>query len=470
MAIIFGTKIEIPPFEENILAEIVQRRGEREMMSCFLDEPSLNGEPRLSEIIQQARSSSELTAGISGDLKEETAGFIAKKMKRARTSADLSLYEDIKLRLVEQIEGGKIGKYARMARLTASKEKLLFGLPEKLKKSEAILVGKIRSDIRPGDVSSYLVQLEIRRVINLLSKDLFFAINRGLDKDKALQFMAIFYELKKRQSAVPTNEEIVKLAVAEALLKGANLELIHLKCPRYKYPEGKKLEIIDHCDDEIVKTKEGPLLRLAENDLLANLSEIKQIFLSYSINTSLKILIMDQDIDDHIPTINNPFSKNTDLVQIMTAMERYKSVIELKTQGKGDRVEFLRSHLDQFGLLSEFNRIRANVLRDFVQGRGGVPARFVEAEVDDYYEKNKARMAVDYGRSFARDIAYAKLATMQALGVLRKIPNGRPFFLIEEDRKNENSFIGGVRSTALPVFFAKLRNTETFSRKIKMLK
>lgn len=40
---------------------------------------------------------------------------------------------------------------------------------------------------------------------------------------------------------------------------------------------------------------------------------------------------------------------------------------------------------------------------------------------------------------------------MQALGVLENV------LLVEEDRGDDNRFIGGIRGSALPVYFTQLR-------------
>ena len=122
-----------------------------------------------------------------------------------------------------------------------------------------------------------------------------------------------------------------------------------------------------------------------------------------------------------------------------------------------DNVLFLRQYLELENILGHFDKVRSDHLRKLQSGGGILSEGYVESRVNYRFESNARIFTDDPGRDFARIRVYAQLASLQALSVLKGKNNSSPRILIEEDREDENKYIGGNNASALPVIFIKLR-------------
>lgn len=168
---------------------------------------------------------------------------------------------------------------------------------------------------------------------------------------------------------------------------------------------------------------------------------------------------MDQDLKDHfLGKSSQPVFAEGCFQEAERNGGLYLENIRKAVAGKDLVAEGLRPYLARKKLLDMFDREREKELERLYSGVSKMPEGFVESRVNYRYETNKEILVDDSGRDYARERTYAQLATLQTLGVLRQ--QTEPFILIEEDKGEENNYIGGHGNTALPVFFINLRDQQ----------
>lgn len=462
---VFGIKIEIPQYEklddlEGFLEVVVKKKEERVILRKFLLASSLNDQGRFEEIKSQSREQ-DYSITPEGNLKDQVTEFCIERLKGVPTSVGISLYEDLVLQLIESNGSSNSRHYAKRLRLKGEvKQDIPGSFPGDHKQSEALIVGKLRGDIGKEEFKEYLAQKAIKTKIGVIIKDLFFAINHGLEKEKVLQFMGILYELRRLQTAEPTNEKVFRENLVDSIKSGNELTLVHIKCLRFTYPYGNRLELLVDCEDKLVPTKDGGRhYPLSEKQIIARLQRIRDIFIAFGIRAKLLILLSDQDLLDYFPYGNGAgMVPDSDVKKAGFSFRQYEE--KISSFLGAESVGRLREHLRQKGLLAKFDLLKEGVLQELKRGKGNLNQGFVESRVNYRYESNKKIFVIDPGRQFARDRVYSQLASLQALEVLGINNNGQRgnLLLIEEDRGDENAFIGGYKKSALPVFFTQLRD------------
>lgn len=454
-ASVFGTRLEFTVLnnhddEDRLLTEVARKREERDILRSFICGSSFDRCQRIKEIYQRAKMSA---ADIDFDFSKERDRVVNRSIGRLRETKTLfgvSTYTDLLLRIVLANSIGRDRKYIQGI-LRGKTRGPMPRIADRLKAAEGMLLAKIRSDVGPNHCRRLLEEKEVVNSLREIAKDLFFAVNSNLDSGKVVQYMSLMYELRKRQVALPTNYSTIRQNILRAL-SGDEIRLIHLKCPRYAYPGGRHLTVIDHLGDEHVSTKAGEIfLHPGENELYERLGNLLRLFEVYDIPAALYVLVMDQDLEDHFPVD----SADSSLVVARFSLARLKDKIKLKFPQGLANVDFLREYLSRHELLCKFDCQRLVALSMLRGGISQYPEGFVESSVDYRTQANNRILAENPGRQFARDRAYAQLATLQAIGVLAETGN---LMLIEEDRGEENTYIGGVGKSCLPVYFTKLRN------------
>lgn len=456
--LVFGTKIEVPKAilkseTESLVGEILKRRNERRLFFKLLDSPSLAQGSVLEEIIQTAANTFICDSDMPS-VKDKTFNFYLQKLHQGKTLAGLPVFQDLVLRLVEQNSTGPIRDYARLAREGKFKGKMPRMVAD-LKKAESILTGKLGESIGEKEISSYLQRENLKAILRSLAGDLFYALNHSLSDSKAITFVRCQYELRKRQTALPGNSKKMMENLSCSLKNNSTFHLYHLKCLRFVYPYGTRLLLLEDTNDLRVPTKNGQYHQpLGETNLAQNLLSVDNIFRRLGVSVKLHLLLSDQDLIDYFPHGGSGIVPDSDLNQAYLSLRKYQ--YNLSRLLPDVEVHLLSEFLKSQGVFSEFNLQKENILSALTRGTSLLPGGFVEDRVNYRYESNKNIFRCDPGRQFARDRVYAQLSSLQALGVLGKIPDFG--FLIEEDRGDENNYIGGIRSNSLPVFFTKLRD------------
>lgn len=459
--VIFGTKIELPKYDfpertNALTAELFRRKDERVLAIRFLGEKLSNGQSCL-ECLKKGLAEEDYSQERIEELKQPVFDFYVKRLKKECNNGR-PVYDDLMLRVAEELASGTAKSFIRSSRLTGLKTEIPFGVPGILRKAENLILGKLAGDLGPKEYRYYLQEMAIRERLKQVSQDLFFARNFGLNDEQALKFMGLFLEMRLRQTAMPTNLKLLRSNIAGAFLQEGELEVINLKCLRYGYPRGQAFEVINHCGDDMVLTKEGENYPLAgDGKVLESLEHSGEIFRYYLPDTVYRILVMDQDLKDHF------LGKSSQQVFAEGCLQKaerncglYLENIRKAVASKGLVAEGLRSCLARKKLLDIFDRDREREFGKLYSGVSKMPEGFVESRVNYRYETNKQILASDPGRDYARERTYNQLATLQALGVLRQ--QTEPFILIEEDKGEENNYIGGHGNTALPVIFVDLRD------------
>jgi len=460
---IFGQTIDVPRvngsgkyFDEK-LKKIVERKEERRVMRGFLDDRSLAGKIRFEEIVDKVRTKVEVPDGeLDSQQRDLATRFYIERLKSQPSGQADSLYHDLALRLVRN---GKRASFRKQLDKLQRKKIAVTDLPDtfpgEFKKAETLLVGKIRSEIGRREYQSYLHHKELLSQLRVIAQDLFYGINSGLSPEEVERYMAVRFELRKLQESVPTNSRELRKTIVRAIRSGKELTLIHLKCLRYTYPRGESLVLIDHMGDVQVETKTGGThLPRSEKDIFSRLDTLVQLFKSYGIDARLLVLISDQDLIDFFGPEQEVFTRE-EIEKAYRSMTRYKNC--LSEAARNGKVAYFRKYLKDQGYLRYFEQKRKSVLRELKTGKSDLPESYVESCVDYRCEADYQIFVEPPKRKSNRLRVYKQLASNQALGVLRDVQGGL-FFVVEDDRGNANSFIGGVGRSALPVYFTKLRD------------
>lgn len=278
--VIFGAKIELSgcDFRERAKAmavELFRRKDERQLAVEFLGEKLSDGRSCL-ECLEKDLAKESFSPEEMAELKQPVFDFYVKRLKEEGNNGR-SIYDDLMLRVAEELASGVAKSFIRSFRLTGQKSEIPFGVPGILRKAENLILGRLTSDLGPDEYKRYLQEMAMRERLKLISQDLFFARNFGLNDEQTLKFMRLFLEVRLLQMAPPTNLRTLRSNIAGAFLQGGGLEVINLKCPRYRYPKGHSFELIAHCEDDAVVTKEGENYRLVgDRKVLEGLERLGQ--------------------------------------------------------------------------------------------------------------------------------------------------------------------------------------------------
>lgn len=447
-------------FEKN-LSEVVEKTREKRIMKKFLDGKSLSGKRRLKEIIEGVSLDiNSLEGKLDSSQRDLVTQFYTDNLKAKASNQSDSLYHDLAFRLVKIEKSFDFKKQLnRFQRGKIAVTDLPDSFPGEFKKAETLLVGKIRSEIGEKEYRSYLRHKELMVRLRIIARDLFYAVNSGLSPEGVEKYMAVRFELRRLQESVPTNSNKLKKNIVTAIRDGVQLELVHIKCLRFTYPYGKRLQIIEDLEDSPVPTKNGGLhYPLSEEKALDRLRHIFNIFTEFGVPVKMVVLLSDQDLIDYFPTKDCSFLPAEDIEKAPNSIERYKE--KLNRAIDFGEVDYFRDYLHQRNQLKKFDQIREETIQELQRGKSIYPESLVEERVDYRCQSNESIFVNCPDRQFARERVYAQLGSLQALTVLGL--NGerenRPVILIEEDYGDQNKYIGGKRRSALPVYFTKLRN------------
>ena len=436
---LFGITIEAPGLNaghyfDELLISVAKKNSERDVLRQFLT-------PRISEIITQAKVESAATE--VNDFRPQTVDFYLSQLKST------GVYEKMVLKVISSDHQFSSAKTAKDI-LDGRRPELSSTFPGDHKKAENLVVGSVNSAIGPSECREYLTRKTVKTKIQDIAKDLFYAVNHGLSAEQSTRFIGIIYDLDKIKTADFTNPIRIKENIIHSLQTNKPLNLIHIKCLRFTYPYGNRLQLIDHTSDCQVPTKLGTIHHPAsEVGYFNRLNNIQSVFSNYGVTTNLHILINDQDLSDYFPNnTGDGIIPDVDLVNAKTDMDNYHHHLASIVDGS---VKYFRQYLSDHQLLEKFDSYRLTTLNNLNRGLSVIPENLIESRVNYRYQSNTKIFSVNPGRQFARQRVYAQLASLQALSVL-----GRDDILVESAKGEEARLIGGYKTGALPVIFTKL--------------
>ena len=456
---LFGTKVRIEAFRRldllnTLSAEVAKRSDERKILENFLLLPSASGVDRFAELTRDSEDIAKNDLLVNG-ARDVVVDYVQKQMGNLTTGVGVSIYRDLVLQVIEK-EGDKscriVAKAMRQGKSFTS-DQLPASFPVANNKAETLLQGKIRSEVGDDEYRDYLCAKRLKSLVCVVAKDLFTGVNNGLDPDKVLNFMGIMYELRKLETAVPTNTQRIKNNIIQALMSGSELKLLHIKCLRFTYPEGNRLQLIEHSDDVEIRNKGGEIYRpVGEKNLIPRLVNVGNILEAFGVRVRMIVLLSDQDLLDYFPNGGGGMVPDSDLAVAKGSLEKYKKALQV--QDERIEVIYLRNYLRTHGSLAEFDRRRNGSLRKLTSRNSFLSEGLVESRVNYRFESNRKIFVNDPGRHFARERVNSQLASMLSLGVL----GGQETIVVEEDRGEENKLVGGTGKDSLPVVFIKLRD------------
>jgi len=442
-----------------LLEKAVKKPSERKILRYFLEDSSLSGVSRLQELEAESERIAQETIvdKIPNNYRQGVIDLYLGRLKTDRVTDGTSLYLDLIYRLILN-QNPKLARDIRKLRSgVIAPTDMPRSFPKQFKKAEALLIGKLRSELGSEQFRRFLAYQGLAQRIRSIAKNVRFAINNGLNERQTARFLGLVYELEKNQAAQPTNARGFKDTIVRAIFSGETLDLIHIKCLRFTYPYGNRMCLIPHIADTQVPTKDGGLHRpLSEVKLFSRLTAIVNIFSYFGVRVRQLILLSDQDLDDYFPNGGEGVVPNEDILAARQDLACYQKAVETATEAE---VYYLRDYLFQTGRLSAFDQKRQSVIAVLKLGKSHLPEGFIEERINYRHASNLRIFANPPSRQFARDRIYAQLASMQALAVLgSKSPDACGVILIEESKGDENQFIGGVKKSALPVYFVNLRD------------
>jgi len=440
---VFGTNLEIPmitqtPIIEEVITQVASKNDERQTLRQCLDRPVVD--------IITGNAQAEV------DSLSDDQALLARPKTIAQALKQKDTIEALILNLIVQEANLECRKYIEAYR----KGKVCTppdSFPKAHKQAQAIIEGQIASSVGVNQCRQFLVNESIGRQIRAMSKDLFFAINNGLDVDQQVRFTRLMFDLLQIQTADSTNPRGVRKTIVDSIKSGKPIDIFHVKCLRFVYPYGNRVALLESTKNTNVPTKNGSFHQPPkEAEFASRLLALKSIFNKYGILVILTLLLSDQDIFDYFPQNSETNLPIEDIRALSVSLDIYHQHLNEIFISQANVIN-LRDYLDSVGLLDMFDCQRQSIIDSLSRG-SGLPERYVEEKVDYRTESNSKILTNPPSRHAVRARVYAQIASMQALSVLSATNS----ILIEEDRGNDNKFIGGYKSTALPVLFVQLRD------------
>lgn len=455
---VFGLTIELnrqkaDDILSRILPEVAKKSDERKTLFEFLKSESLLGVIRIEEIIE----------GLDRDKKQVDVipiNQIPEIIKFYKDQNGGKLYKQLVFKVIEagNTNSSKVAK--RLIRgEEISMSNLPYGFPGDYKKAEAIIQGKLRSDIGIKEYHEYLAYRDLKGQIKDISRDLFFAINSGLDKDGIMSFVGVLYELRRLQTELPVNAFGLKDSLLSAIKDGQEINLVHIKCLRFVYPKSGGVEILTDTEDVVVDGVDGKYSPKSERNLFNRLDNVRAIFTRNGIKSRFRVCCSDEDLHLLFPE-NNKYLKRE---QYDKAVKNARNYIESLEQSYGQDFSFCTINQIANTISEKYSKFRTAILNDIRAGGG----KFVD---QNYFEKDRVDHQYAYyqqllGKSYSREEARRSIAEQTASVIsLSEILNeiGKNVILIEENRYGENKLIAGGK---FPVVFVKLRDEANFDIK-----
>jgi hypothetical protein len=332
--------------------------------------------------------------------------------------------------------------------------------PTIFSRGQALLMTKTRVLVGRDfatEARDYLIQRYEREEEEKLEKDQRLFLSLGLSLEKADKAAALCFDLRGVASAPTINESLFKKAIAKAIQEEKPLDLVHIKSLRYTYPEGKRLVVLNHLDEELSAGFGDERRRYpGEKIILARLGRIMELFCSYGIKPRLTVLVADNDLEVLFPPSNRLVSP-TEVLKARKMGEEYISEFAGKASLLTKDIFLLTDYLALLQISETYEKIRLKILEDIKGRRQLVKETVIEERVNHQFEHYREMFGARYTRSEARNTAYGQIANLLMLSVVFESFPGLPVVIID-DRGRENRLIGGFNPGSSAIFLTKVKD------------
>lgn len=439
---------------DKIVNSVLKRDSERKVFNDFLKSSTSDGEIVIQELARSAKAEAEekLETGF-GVGKDELVNFATLKLKQ-NSLHGISEYDSIVRKIVEELEPSfkKLHVSLKSGKFDG---RLPLGYPDTCKKAAGILEGKIKDDIGRLELP-YLTEKILTEKIRLYSREMFFCINNG-SPEIARNYLCLRHEMYKLRSAEELNSNDIKNAIIRSLITDKELVILSPKCMRFTYPEGNRLKILNHIDEEIIIKKDGSKYLLTqENKYLLELIKIKNIFESYGIRTNFKVLVMDRDLLDYFPEDGGGIVPSDDIEKSYQYINEYINKLSEYLISHGIETTSFTNFLSP-ELLKKFLSLKNERLSRAKRGEL-MAEKFIEERVEYYFESKKNIFKNAPDRQFSRDRVYSELVSQQSLDIFNYIYDN--YIVVSDNLFNMSKVLGNGK---IPVYFADLGKVVGFN-------
>jgi hypothetical protein len=244
-----------------------------------------------------------------------------------------------------------------------------------------------------------------------------------------------------------------------------SLPLIHIKSLRYTYPEGKKLEVLEHLE-RVVSLGIGSETRTypGEKVIFKRLSRLVGLFGHYGVEANLTVLVADNDLEILFPEGNSLVSQ-AEVQRARSAARRYIQNLKTSYPRLANQIHLLTEYLHDSALEEKYALVVKEVLREArVGGRELLEESVIERRVNYQFEHYRAMFGRKYSRTEARFTAYNQIALSMALSIIFESFPRLPIVFID-DRGQENNLIGGYKPNSAVIFLTKLKDKTVIKEK-----
>ena len=449
----------MPKFQKSdadmLLEEILRRSSERRIFQKFLATKK-NDLPVADGLYQQAN---EEVASINEDknremLREQATQTIIQEYKKARVANGLSAYDDMVLSLIAVEEQSHL-LVSKIRRGKIAPKDLPKNFPGERKRAEIILQGKIASDLKPADITNYLVKKAYVSRLRRYSRDLFLAVNNG-GEEKAAEFLLLLYSLERIKTSEPITSLHLKERILGCLMRGEPLDIVHIKSLRFTYPEGKRLKILENTSTVVQDGLPDEKRRYpSEEVIFSRLSQFKRIFKETGIRVQSTVIVADFDLDYCFPSGQN-LVPSGDLVLAKDSARKYLDNLK-DCYSRQMTILSLSEFLKLKSLAAKYDELFKSLVAEGNRGGGlRIKEKMLEMRVNEQYEHYR-QMFGTYSRNSARHTAIRQMASLLALSVVFEAFPGPPLLVIDS-RGFENELIGGCNPDSVIKFFTKLKD------------
>lgn len=439
---------------DTLLEGILTRSSERKIFQRFL-ETEKDGLLVTDGLYQQANKVALMVEDESrGMLREQATQAIIQKYKKARVANGLSAYDEMVLGLIAVQEQSHL-LVSKIRRGKIAPQNLPDDFPGKRKRAEVILQGKIAADLKPADITNYLVEKAYVPRLRRYARDLFLAVNDG-GEEKAVDFLLLLYSLDRIMTSEPITPLRLRKRILGCLMRGEPLDIVHMKSLRFTYPAGRRLKILENTSavlqDGLPGEKRG---YPSEEVIFSRLNQFERIFKETGIRVQSTVIVADFDLDYCFPP-RQSLVPSGDLALAEDSARRYLDNLK-GCYSRQVVISFLSEFLRAKGLTAKYDDLFKSLVAEGNRGGGSrIKERVLEMRVNEQYEHYR-QMFGAYSRDLARYTAVCQMASLLALSVVFESFSGTPLLVIDS-RGFENELIGGCNPNSVVKFFTKLKD------------
>ncbi len=391
-----------------------------------------------------------------GAKEEDLMQFVSSLLKNKKHD-NISCYEELVLSMVTE-EGSfsfnELYLSFKNFRLTNDTRYLVAGFASYFNEAEQRMSIELEDVLSMQAVEKHINSLyffynRMRKVELQLSR-----YQKILKSDQYENLSLLLYELDKLKTDKIINYNGFIQEIIEAYKTGKPLDIVHMKCLRYTYPDGQ-LVLLEDMDDATISTKNRMDYSVkSESQLFSRINRFLDLLKYYGINPRLNIILADDDLDYF------KFVDRQDLNRAEDSVGAYVSAVKREARRVlGANVSIvLMSDLVDNEYCRLFTQIRG--LLDNGHSVGKLTQRTLQTQIDRGFEVYKRIMSYPLTRQVVRNFVIERTAGVLSLQHILKGAFSGHCVLIEDSRGNENHYIGTGSDGKLPgsIFFIKLRD------------